>query len=112
MDTFNPQVGDRANVRYLSDVQPCTVIRRTPTTVTIRVDHADLDPAWRPQQLIGGFAAHTANNHDQRWIISDNPNGHTRRFSLRANGRWVMTGSPLNGPALSAGWRCFYDYNF
>ena len=112
MSEFNPQVGDRANVRYHTDVRPCTVIKRTAKTVTVRFDRAERDHSWKPEQVIGGFAAHTVNNHDQRWIIAEDLDGACRKFSLRQSGAWIEVGDSPRGTRLGQGWRHFYDFNF
>ena len=107
--TFNPQVGDRTHIRYYSDVQPCTVVARTPKTVTVRIDKSQLDPSWKPKMVVGGFAAHTVNNHDQKWVIEEDPEGRKLKFALRENGTWVAVG---DGAWLGGGWHRFHDYNF
>ena len=101
------EVGDRANVRFYSDVEPVTVIKRTAKTITVRFDKATLSPDWKPEMVAGGFAAHCVNQETQEWKIEEDPNGSTGVFRRRKNG-WYDTGDCK----LTPGWRKFYDYNF
>ena len=102
------EVGDRANVRLYSDVEPCTIIKKTATTLTVRYDKATLDPNWKPEVVLGGFAGHCVNNEDQKWIIEEDPNGRVEIFRFHKNeGRYMS-----HSCKLYPEWRKFYDYNF
>ena len=83
---WNPEVGDKAAVCYWSDVEPCTVIKRTEKFVWVQMDSYKIDPDWKPDMRVGGFVAHTVNNHDQKHIITRNEKGFIRRFGVRKDG--------------------------
>jgi hypothetical protein len=102
------KVGDKGSVRLWSDSNPCTVIRRTKTTVTVRFDKAELNPEWKPEWVVGGFSAICTNQKDQQWIIEDDPEGSTETF------RWSDKENCFihNGCRLTPGWYKHYDYNF
>lgn len=102
------EAGDKASVRLWSDVNPCTVIKRTKTTVTVRYDKATRNPDWKPDWVVGGFSAICTNIEDQQWIIEDDAKGSTERFF------WSEKESCFihNGCRLTPGWRKYYDYNF
>ena len=110
MSEFNPQVGDRANVRYHTDVRPCTVIKRTAKTVTVRLDRAEV--AKPPVMVPGGFAAVVL--EPGTYEISEDPKGRLMTFSLRASGAWKGKGTRVNevGNVLRAGWRKYRDHGF
>lgn len=122
---FDPQVGDRVHVCYYSDIKAATVIKRTAKFCVVRFDKATLDPSWKPEIIPGGFAGHCANQRDQKWIIEEDPNGKTMKFSDRGfrHSYWnTLTGhtfvrvwreSGQEGSCqLRPGWRHFHDYNF
>jgi len=49
----------------------------------------------------------------QAYTYEPNPNGSTREYSLRKNGRWVRVGQPQTGSSLLVGHREeYYDYSF
>lgn len=100
------EVGDHASVKLWSDEEPCTVIRRTAKTITVRYDKAELDPNWKPEWIPGGFSAICTNNSEQKWIITEDPNGSTETFRMTKRG-WEH-----NGCRLTPGWHKYYDYNF
>lgn len=104
--------GSRVSIHFYSDIEPATVICRTPKTVIVRVDKATLDPTWKPEMHVGGFAAHCSNQSTQRWIVEEDPDGRTMKFTLRKNDRWIQAGESKRGTWLGAGWRKFHDYNF
>ena len=110
MSDFNPQPGDRCSWQVWTDVEPCTVIKRTPKTVTVRLDKAEV--AIPPVMVPGGFAAVCL--EPGTYDISEDPNGQTMTFSLRASGAWKGQGSSLNSPGnvLRAGWRKYRDHGF
>lgn len=101
------EVGDHAHICHWSDISPVTVIARTAKTITVRYDNAELDPAWKPDFILGGFSAHCTNNNEQQWIITENPNGKVETFRLRKIG-WRNK----NNEKLYPGWLKRYDYNF
>lgn len=101
------EVGDRAHVTLYSDVEPCTVIRRTAKTITVRYDDGKLDPNWKPEFIPGGFAAHCTNQEEQVWNLFEDPNGQVETFHRRKAGWYNKSDC-----RLTPGWRKFYDYNF
>ena len=110
---FDPQIGDQAAVCYFSDVQPCTVIKRTKKFVTVQMDDYKLNKDSKPEIIAGGFAGHCTNQRELKYDITRNENGSTMKFGLRQNGRWCQCGDSCSNPtSLSKGWRAFYDYNF
>jgi hypothetical protein len=106
------KVGDHAHVNMYSDIEPCTVIKRTACTITVRYDDAKLNGTWKPHQIVGGFCAHCDNNDGQLnggWDIFEDPDGRTEVF------RWSEKYQKwLNkcGEKLRPEWMKFYDYNF
>lgn len=105
------EVGDHCNIKCWSDVEPCTIIKRTATTITVRHDKAERRPDWKPEWIPGGFAGYCTNNEDQEnaWTITEDPNGYVETF------RWSKRLNAYKNAAdekLYPGWRKFYDYNF
>ena len=103
------EVGDHAHVSLWSDIEPVTIIAKTKTTLTVRYDKAERDQSWKPEFVIGGFSAHCTNNEEQRWIISEDPNGSTEVF------RWSKKMNCYKNTAdckLFPEWKKVYDYNF
>ncbi len=112
---FDLQIGSRVGIRGWSDVEPATVVQvsASGSRVTVRRDRAALDPAWTPQLLPGGFAAHCANQSSQQWLITEDPAGARQSFSRRTDGRWWEVGcAQRQGSRLVEGWRKFHDFNF
>ena len=103
------EVGDHAHICHYSDVSPVTVIKKTATTLTVRMDKATRDPNWKPEWAVGGFAAHCTNIDEQKWIIEEDENGSVEvfRWSKRYN-QYRNT----SGEKLFPEWRKYYDYNF
>lgn len=102
------EVGDHASVRLYTDENPCTVIRKTKTTITVRYDKAERDPNWKPEWITGGFSAICTNDHDQRWIITEDPDGATETFHWSSReGCYIR-----HGCKVTPEWRKYYDYNF
>lgn len=102
-------VGDGITINLYSDSHAYTVIKRTPKTITIQRDKATLDPNYQPEFVIGGFAAHCINMHDQAWIYEKDPKGHTMTLHWSDKlGGWK---TPYKNLAI-IGRHEFYDYNF
>ena len=110
MSDFNPQIGDRCHWVLWTDVEPCTVVARTPKTVTVRLDKAEVSKP--PVMVPGGFAAVVL--EPATFEISEDPNGRRMTFSLRASGAWKGKGTRVNevGNVLWAGWRKYRDMGF
>ncbi len=102
------EVGDHGSVKLYTDSNPCTVIKRTKTTVTVRFDKAERDPNWKPEWVAGGFSAICLNDNDQRWIIEEDENGTTERFYWSDKENCFVH----NGCRLTPGWYKYYDFNF
>lgn len=103
------EVGDHAHVCQWSDVDPCTIIAKTATTLTVRYDKAERDPAYTPEWIPGGFSAICTNQDDQQWVISEDEDGRVEVF------RWSKKYNQYRntaGERLYPEWRKFYDYNF
>ena len=100
-----------ANRLGYSDVEPFEVVRVvSDKCLEIRRMDAELDPAWQPEWVVGGFAGQCVNQNQQRWIIASNPANPVSRIRLQKNGNWK---SPCGGRFdLSDEPRKFYDYNF
>lgn len=103
------QVGDRMHILHWSDITPCTVIGRTRATITVRMDKGTLDPNWKPEFEIGGFAAHCTNNDEQVWIIEEDPDGYVETFRWHKNSNCFENKS---GEKVLPEWGMKYDYNF
>lgn len=105
------QPGDKAHVCLYTDIEPCTVIKRTASTITIRYDDAKLNGNWKPEFDIGGFAAHCTNNNEQRdgWDIFEDPDGITETFRWsKKYQKWLSK----SGCKLRPEWYKHHDYNF
>ena len=107
---FDPQVGDKVNWILYSDVEPATVISRTPKSVTVRIDKATITKP--PVMIPGGFAAVIAEHPE--YNIEEDPDGRIKQFRLRKNGRWLAKGAnpKSRGDELRPGWHKFHDYSF
>jgi len=94
-----------------SDVTPYEVVEViSDQTVVVREMDAELDPNWKMEAHVGGFAAHVVNNGGE-WIITSNPKNPTYRARWsKAKGQWQMRGGMRMRMADQP--RKFYDYNF
>lgn len=110
MSDFNPQIGDPCNWVIFSDVEPCTVIARTRTTVTVRCNATKLSKP--PVMVPGGFAGVVT--QPAEWCILPELQGGPMVFSLRRDGQWKLQGISTNtrGNVLRPGHRKVYDYGF
>lgn len=105
------EVGDHCHICHWSDISPCTIIKRTKTTITIRYDKATRKESWKPEWVVGGFSAHCLNNDDQEnaWDIEEDPNGMTDTF------RWSKKFNCYKNTSdekLFPEWMKKHDYNF
>lgn len=107
---FTPHVGDRCSWVLYSDVEPCTVVARTPSTCTVRINKSRLIKP--PVMVPGGFAG--VIKEPAEWEILDQLEDRTLVFSRRKNGCWKLRGSSANshGNRLIQGHRKVYDYGF
>lgn len=98
-----------ANEIGYTDVYPWEVIRViSDKCLEIRLMDATLDPTWAPEFIPGGFFAHCANQHSQRWIYSSNTTNPVRRIRLTKKG-WSYKGIKYR---LAEAPKKFHDYNF
>jgi hypothetical protein len=115
-------IGDGVSVSLWSDVDACTIVRKTPTTLTLRVDNAKLLNRDELRFITGGFIAHCENQEEQRYEYTPNPDGYEFKISLRrwadeeGNERrhWKRAGVKTfeQGGNAYAGRRAFRDFNF
>lgn len=106
----NVQVGDGATIHMYSDSHAGTVVKVTKTTITIQHDKATLDPNWKPEVVVGGFAGHCTNQDSQTYTYERNPNGKVQTFRWNAK-RGLFTNKSA-GLTVTKGRHEFYDYNF
>ena len=108
---MNTQTPKYANHHGYSDVNPYEVVRViSDKTIEVREMDAELDPTWKPEWAVGGFAGHCMNQREQRWIIDSNPTYKTLRIRRNKDGAWKSADGrrfyPADEPIR------FYDYNF
>jgi hypothetical protein len=111
------EVGDGATVVKYSDRNAGTIVEASAKKVVWQRDTATLlngPQSGEDDALVfspGGFVGHTSGT--QRYEYAPDPDGVTRVFTLRKNGRWVQAGEPMTGgPKLVAGRSEYYDFNF
>ena len=93
-------VGDGVTMCLYSDKHACTVIAKTA-----------LDPNFKPEFIVGGFAAHCTNQNEQKWTYERDPNGEiTKCYWSEKLGRYTTGGD--QSVRISPGRHEFYDYNF
>lgn len=100
-----------ANRLGYSDVEPFEVVRVvSEKCLEVRRMDAEIDPAWKAEWVVGGFAGRCINQNQQKWIIASNPANPVSRIRLQKNGNWK---SPC-GSRFALGDKPikFYDYNF
>jgi hypothetical protein len=103
-------IGDGATLCGWSDRTACTVIARTPHTMTIQEDTATLlngMGSGEKDALVmhpGGFAGHVEGT--QRYSYAADPKGHEHVARLTKRG-WTV-----NGSRVAAGRNHHHDYNF
>jgi hypothetical protein len=107
---FNPQVGDPCHWILYTDIEPCTVVARSPRVCKVQINKTKIDKP--PVVVPGGFAGVVTEN--ATWEILDQLEIRVLVFTLRKNGIWKLQGSGLKerGNVLQPGHRKFYDYGF
>jgi hypothetical protein len=115
-------IGDGVTVSVWTDCEAYTIIKRTPTTMTLQEDKATRNPDFKPEFVVGGFAGHCVNQNEQTYTYEPNIDGSTIKVSLRnwtdeeGNGRrlWKKVGVKTfeRGGSVYPGRRKFHDYNF
>jgi hypothetical protein len=99
------------NERGWTDVAPFELVRVvSEKTVEIRGMDAVLDESWKPEFIPGGFFGHTANNSEQKWVITSNPSNLVFRIRLDKKGKWKNKYGTEYRNADAP--RKFHDYNF
>ena len=101
-----------ANHIAYSDVNPFEIVRRvSDRTIEIRAMNAErANPENKLGFVPGGFCGHHANQDEQEWTITSNPEAPVTRIRLQKDGKWrckhgeryVLGVKPVK----------FYDYNF
>lgn len=115
-------IGDGVTVSVWTDRDAYTIIKKTPTTITLRADKAELINRDELRFDVGGFFAHCENPEDQRYSYEADPQGREINISLR---RWTdedgnerrkwkrwRTRTFEPGGNAYAGRRAFRDFNF
>lgn len=69
-----------------SDCTAWVEVSHTRCTFDIVELEAVRDPTWHPEFEVGGFAAHCANQHQQRWLYRIPQNG-GRQLRIRRNAK-------------------------
>ena len=105
------KVGDGVTVHLWSDAHACTVIKLTKCSITVQRDKATLDPNFKPEFIIGGFAAHCTNQAEQSYTYEPDPNGTIESYRW-SNKRNRYQGGGDGSIRLTKGRHEFYDYNF
>lgn len=103
------KVGDGATVVLYSDMYAGTIVKVTKSTITIRRDKATLDPSFKPEFIVGGFAGHCTNQSDQSYTYEPDENG--QEYTLHWSKKYNSYGRPNDLRAIK-GRHEFYDYNF
>ena len=115
-------VGDGVSVSVWSDIDAYTIVKKTPTTITLRADKAELLNGDELRFIPGGFVAHCENQADQRYSYEAGPEGYEIKITLRRwadedgqeRRQWKRAGIKTfeGGGNAYAGRRKFHDYNF
>lgn len=103
------EIGTGVTLIGYSDKTPFEVVKViSDKTLEVRRMNAVQDPDWKPDFHVGGFMGNTANNHEQKWIITSNPNEETVRIRLGKKG-WKD--AHKNKYSVGKAEK-FFDYNF
>lgn len=102
-------VGDGMTVCLWSDRHACTVVARSRNKLVLQQDKATLSEDFKPDFIIGGFAAHCTNQDEQEYTYAPDPHGriYTAYWSPKRHRFYadkVLT--------VIVGRHEFYDYNF
>lgn len=99
-----------ANLIGYSDITPFEVVRVISNkTIEIREMNSKLVEGWKPEMIVGGFAAHCVNNNTQEYTYKSRPDAPVVRARLQKNGKWK---SMFGEHRISETPKRFYDYNF
>ena len=110
------KVGDLCTEYFYTDAHAGRIIevRRNGREVVFQEDFAKSD--FKPQVVPGGFVGHCANNSEQKYTHSPNPDGKTSVHTIRTwRGKkvWTRKGdTPRGRNSIGPGQHHFHDYNF
>lgn len=94
-----------------TDVVPFEIVKViSDKTVVVRSMNTEKED-WDMDVKLGGFAAHVANQRDQKWKITSDPDGYEFRIRKAKDGKWYSAGKGMKF-VLSDEPEYFYDYNF
>lgn len=94
-----------------TDVHPFEIVRViSESTIEVRAMDAVLDPNWKPEFVVGGFAGHCTNQHSQKWVYSSNQDAEVVRIRRSKKKGWADKYGQRY--MLLAAPRKFHDYNF
>ena len=106
-----PEAGMGVTIHHYSDADAGTITRisKSGKCFWYTIDDAVLDPDFKPDFVVGGFAGHCTNQHEQTYTYTTVPGRQEKRATLCKDGRFKSTCMEL----LTIGYRGkFYDYNF
>tara|TARA_R100000426_G_scaffold52792_1_gene38220 strand:- start:241 stop:573 length:333 start_codon:yes stop_codon:yes gene_type:complete len=96
------QVGDQAHICLHTDIEPYTVIERKGKRIKLQKAKATLD---------GDFLGKSINNSNQKWIITENPDGKIIEGFLGINNEWYEKGNNRL-TTIEIGYVKFHDFNY
>lgn len=104
----NVQVGEGVTMHLYSDAHAGTIIKKTKLSITVQRDKATLDPNFKPEIVVGGFAGHCTNQNEQTYSYERDENGTIETF------RWSKKYNRYQNKSVNVykGRHEFYDYNF
>tara|TARA_R110000851_G_scaffold288887_1_gene442991 strand:+ start:6958 stop:7458 length:501 start_codon:yes stop_codon:yes gene_type:complete len=108
-------VGDGLTQLGYSDAHACTVVSRTPKSITVQRDDATLLNKDDLKFHVGGFSAHCSNQNCQEYSYERNTEAGKTTFTRRKDGTWRAKGAQHvtnRCNDIRLGRHEFYDYNF
>lgn len=105
------EVGDGVTLALYTDRYACTVIKKTKKTITIQRDKATLSPDFKPDWIVGGFAAHCTNAEEQTYTYERNENGEVYVCHWSEKEGRFRHGTD-GSMKVFLGRHEYYDYNF
>lgn len=101
-----------ANKWVGSDCDPYEIVEvLSDRKIVVRAMASSPDPSFVMQWNPGGFAAHLANNQDQKWLIESVETGALVTLTKRRDGKWKAEGTDVEFVLASMPQK-FYDWNF
>lgn len=97
--------GDHCHVRDWATATPCTIVKKTATTLTVRYDGMRKAEDHKPDSETGGYSvlAVTKDGQGEWWECVENPNGNTEVF------RWSKA---KNAFACTSGERLYPEWRY